>query len=250
MNAEVTSDRDRTTYGHVTVVVLTLGIASTAVLVATGVSVLIDELFAAVDAIPEPVLTGHVLDKALVNFGVFAGVSYAYLRYRAHRGRDSLLDVRRPTRTDVRYAIQGFFVVLGVGAILHQVIAALDVPSGENTLTSAAQADPRLFVVAAITSVLFVAPGEELLFRGVIQGRLRTVFGPVAAIVLGGLVFAVPHLIAAYAGPGAIYSIGVVFGIALALGALYEYTETLFVPIVAHGLYNVTILAIVAIGAG
>lgn len=250
MSTTTTGDRDRTLPETVTVVAITLGIASIAVLLATGVSALVDAFLAVVDAVPEPVLTGHVLDTALVNFGVFAGVAYAYLRYRAHHGRDSLVQLRRPTRTDVRYAVQGFFVVLGVGAILHQTVAALDVPSGENMLTTAAQADPRLFVVAAITSVLFVAPGEELLFRGVIQGRLRTAFGPVAAIVLGGLVFAVPHLVAAYTGPGAVYSIGVVFGISLALGALYEYTETLFVPIVAHGLYNVAILAIVATVGG
>nr|WP_264475153.1 CPBP family intramembrane glutamic endopeptidase [Salinirubrum litoreum] len=107
-----------------------------------------------------------------------------------------------------------------------------------------------MFVVAAVTSLLFVGPGEELLFRGVVQGRLREAFGPVAAITLGGVVFAVPHLVAAYTGPGSLVSIGVVFGVSLALGTLYEVSDTLVVPVVAHGLYNVAILAIVAVGAG
>ncbi|WP_267643946.1 CPBP family intramembrane glutamic endopeptidase [Haloarchaeobius amylolyticus] len=235
---------------NVTVLATTLAIASLAVTLAMGVAEAVDTAVAAFDPLSEPILVDHVLDKMLVNFGVFTGVSLGYLQYRRSRGAGPLVRFRRPTWTDARFAIMGFFVVLGVGAVLHQTVAALDISTGENTLTAAAESDPRLYVVAAVTSILFVAPGEEILFRGVVQGRLREVFGPIAAVVLGGVVFAVPHLVAAYTGPGAVVSIGIVFGISLALGALYEYTGTLFVPIVAHGFYNVAILAIVALSAG
>jgi hypothetical protein len=230
------------------------GIALLVATVAVGVAVLVGralELFLGVVApVPAPILVGHVLDTALVNAGAFGGVAGAYLWVRRRTGGGALLRVRRPTRRDLRLAVQGFFAVLAVGAVLHLAVGALGLPTGENTLTSRAEADPRLFVVAGVTSLLFVGPGEELLFRGVVQGRLREAFGPVTAVGLGGVVFAVPHLVAAYTGPGSLVSIGVVFGVSLALGTLYEVSDTLFVPVVAHGLYNVAILAIVAVGAG
>lgn len=231
-----------------------VGIALLVATVAVGVAILVGralELFlGAVGPLPAPILLEHVLDTALVNAGVFGGVAGAYLWIRRRTGGGTLLRFRRPTRRDIRLAIQGFLAVLAVGAVLHLSVGALGLPTGENTLTARAAADSRLFVVAGVTSLLFVGPGEELLFRGVVQGRLRGAFGPVAAVGLGGVVFAVPHLVAAYTGPGSLVSIGVVFGVSLALGTLYEVSDTLFVPVVAHGLYNVAILTIVAVGAG
>jgi hypothetical protein len=231
-----------------------VGVVLLVATVAVGVAVLVSRglelVLGMVGPVPAPILVGHALDTALVNAGVFGGVAGAYLRVRRRAGGGALLRVRRPTRRDLRLAVQGFFVVLAVGAVLHLAVGALGLPTGENTLTSRAEADPRLFVVAGATSLLFVGPGEELLFRGVVQGRLREAFGPATAVGLGGVVFAVPHLVAAYTGPGSLVSIGVVFGVSVALGTLYEVTDTLFVPAVAHGLYNVAILAIVAVGAG
>lgn len=228
---------------------VTLLVATIAVAIAVAVSRGLDTLLSAIGPVPAPILVAHALDKALVNAGVFGGVAFAYVGLRTSDS-EHVLRFRRPTTRDIRLAIMGFFFVLTVGAILNQTVAALGIQTGENTLVTAANEDSRLYIVAAVTSLVFVGPGEEVLFRGVIQGRLRESFGPVAAILIGGIVFAVPHLVAAYTGPGAVVSIGIVFGVSLALGALYEYSGTLFVPIVAHGLYNVAILAIVAAGAG
>lgn len=235
--------------GRLRAIGVTLLVASVAVGLAVAVSRGLDVLLTTLEPLPAPILVAHVLDKALVNAGIFGTVALAYVQLRKTRS-EHVMRFRRPTRRDIRLAIMGFFFVLTVGAILNQTVAALGIQTGENTLATAAAEDSRLYVVAALTSIVFVAPGEELLFRGVIQGRLRDSFGPVASISIGGAVFAIPHLVAAYAGPGATVSIGIVFGVSLALGVLYEYSGTLFAPIVAHGLYNVAILAIIAAGAG
>ena len=94
-------------------------------------------------------------------------------------------------------------------------------------------------------SFLLIGPGEELLFRGVVQGRLRESFGPVGAVVLASAGFAPAHILAL---TGSVVqlavSIAVLFVPALVFGAVYERTKNLTVPILIHGAYDATIFGI------
>jgi len=94
-------------------------------------------------------------------------------------------------------------------------------------------------------SIVLVAPAEEFLFRGVIQGRLRRSLGPVGAVVGSSLLFGSLHLgnytgetAAVVAGAVLIACVGTVFG------TLYERTQNLVVPIVAHGVYNTILMVL------
>lgn len=106
-------------------------------------------------------------------------------------------------------------------------------------------ADRSFYLVYALLSVLVIAPAEELLFRGAIQGRLRRSFGARGAIVGASLLFALPHLGNFAGGLGwAVLMAGTLFVVSAVWGWLYERTENLAVPIVAHGLYNAGLAAV------
>jgi membrane protease YdiL (CAAX protease family) len=92
---------------------------------------------------------------------------------------------------------------------------------------------------------LLIGPGEELLFRGVVQGTLRRAFDPVPAIAIAAAVFAAIHYFA-LAGPsvGRVATIGVLFLPSLVFGAVYEYTDNLVVPSLIHGAYDATLFAV------
>jgi membrane protease YdiL (CAAX protease family) len=90
-----------------------------------------------------------------------------------------------------------------------------------------------LFVVICIGAPLV----EELLFRGLLQPRLVTRFGPVRGIALASALFGAAHLLG-WNGP---LTFGTAWAIAfggLALGALRHYTGRLGSSILAHAFFN------------
>jgi membrane protease YdiL (CAAX protease family) len=102
---------------------------------------------------------------------------------------------------------------------------------------SVGQGSPEVFLLLVPLSFLLIGPGEELLYRGVIQGTLTEEFSVPSAIVLASGLFAVIHTFSLQ-GEGKIVYILVVFVLALVLGFVYEYTENLVVPALMHGAYN------------
>ena len=87
---------------------------------------------------------------------------------------------------------------------------------------------------------LFVGVAEELLFRGLIQRDLTEAFGWKWALFGTSVIFAVMHLTWR-----SIPELGFVFIAGLILGALYLKTRSLVAPIVAHGVNNVMLVAVV-----
>lgn len=166
----------------------------------------------------------------------FFGMGAAYLFYTEH-GRH-LIDVHVPDLRDIGYFVGGtialFICLIGLTAISQ----LLGISPAQSVVTK--PNNPTLFLLLIPISILLVGPAEELVFRGIIQGRLRQVFGPVVAIVLASLIFASVHL------PGLlgndltaqIATVSIVFILALILGSLYELSGNLLVPALVHGLYN------------
>ncbi len=87
--------------------------------------------------------------------------------------------------------------------------------------------------------LLFVGIAEELLFRGLIQQDLGRVLGWKWGLILASAMFAVMHLTWR-----SIPELGFVFLAGLILGALYWKTKSLVAPIVAHGINNVMLVAV------
>ena len=87
--------------------------------------------------------------------------------------------------------------------------------------------------------LLFVGIGEELLFRGLIQRDLMGAFGWKWGLLGSSLIFAIMHLTWR-----SIPELGFVFLAGLILGFLYWKTNSLVVPIVAHGINNVILVSV------
>jgi len=85
----------------------------------------------------------------------------------------------------------------------------------------------------------FVALGEELLFRGLLQRDLIKALGLKQGIILTSLLFAVMHLTWR-----SIPELIFVFFVGLLLGYVYHKTKSLTAPIVMHGIGNVFLVAI------
>lgn len=169
----------------------------------------------------------------------FLGLGYGYVRV-----RDVDVPVEVPSGRGVLTIAGGTVAALVVATVLSVVLATLDLVP-ESVVDEIATNDPTFLLGLAALSVLVVAPAEELLFRGAIQGRLRQRFGPVPAIAGSSLLFGSMHL-ANYTGDPAPVVAGalLIACVGAVLGALYEYTDNLVIPVLTHMTYNVILLVL------
>ncbi|MFC4986773.1 CPBP family intramembrane glutamic endopeptidase [Saliphagus infecundisoli] len=176
-----------------------------------------------------------VLSTVLLQGVTFGGVAVLYLRFR-DLGFD-FVPVTIPDRRDVAVTIAGIVTLLGLLVIASTIISLLGLESAQNQIVTIGHQNPAVFLLLVPLSFLLVGPGEELLYRGLVQGTLRETLHPAYAIVLASVLFASIHLFS-LSGEGKLVYVGIAFVLALALGATYEYTDNLAVPAVIHGAYN------------
>lgn len=210
----------------VTLLALTISIAA-------GVAFLVPAISLDYDLEATWVLVGAT---AAGQVGFFA-VAYGFVRRRR-----VTVPLSVPSRTDARYVVAGTVAALVAATGLSYALVLLDLVP-DSVIGEAATADPTFLVALAVLSLVLVAPAEELLFRGAVQGRLRERFGPVPAIVAASLLFGSLHL-ANYSGsvPSVLAGALLIAAVGSIFGAVYERTENLVVPILVHGCYNATLL--------
>lgn len=166
-----------------------------------------------------------------VGFMVVVG---AYLRF-ANVG--DLIRVRVPTLRDIAWMMTGLVGLFVAVNLVGIVINAIGANQAQNTVVTMGQENPVLFLLMVPITILFIGPGEELVFRGIVQGLFRRTYGAVPAIVIASGLFGIAHF-AALAGSGKLTYIAVTILLGLILGGLYERTDNILVPIVVHGIYN------------
>ncbi|WP_135828326.1 CPBP family intramembrane glutamic endopeptidase [Halorussus halobius] len=174
--------------------------------------------------------------SAVMGQGVaFGGFALAYLSY-TDRGL-GFLRARVPTLRDLGWAVGGTVLLFTGLVVVSGLLTVLGIESGSNTIEQFGEQDPRVYLLLVPFSFLFIGPGEELLYRGVVQGRLRESFGPWVAIVVASFVFAAIHVFSVTGG-GRLAYLGILFVLSPVLGASYEWTENLVVPSLIHGAFN------------
>jgi hypothetical protein len=174
---------------------------------------------------------------AALQFVGFLVVGLGYLRWRGRDGID-LFRIGVPSLRDLGWTVLGLvglFVLLNVVSVL---IGLLGVETAENAAVVSGREQPTLFLYLIGVTLLFTAPAEELLFRGLIQGLFRSAYGLIPGVVITSVLFGVVHFVALAGGGSALPYIGVAAALGLVLGAIYERTENLVVPILVHGAYN------------
>ena len=171
-----------------------------------------------------------------------------YLRY-----RDlplSYLDIKWPSLREVGIAVGGWLVIIVLIYAIAIIITVTGAEPAQNQAGQTAAENPEFIPYLIPLVFLLNAPGEEILFRGVIQNRLREQWGPVASIVLTASMFAPAHIISLLGSLQAMaITIAVLFIPALVFGAVYEYTDNLTVPSLTHAFHNSVLFGLVYLAA-
>ena len=145
------------------------------------------------------------------------------------------------------YAAAIVWVMLsGVLLTVIQNLRGERIQTGNNAAAELGQSNPELLLLLIPASVLLIGPGEELLFRGVVQGRLRERFSPAVGIAIASVIFAGLHIFALVGGSwvGNLVVVSILFGTSTVFGIAYEYAENVVVPSLIHGLYNATLFTV------
>ena len=235
-------------------VAVAFGVALVGFIVGFVVAIALTIAYASATNTPVGELSGVVtLGISLVSLqGVgFPLTAWAYVQWSDRSW--SFIPAWLPGLDDLKYVGAGY---VGAFAAIYLISILLTLTSTETASNSASETalqNPEIIPLLIPLQLLLVGPGEELLFRGVIQGSLRERFSAPAAIVLASLMFAPAHIIALSGGLSAVaVSIGVLFVPSLIFGYVYEKTGNIVAPALTHGLYNATLFTIlyIAVSSG
>lgn len=171
----------------------------------------------------------------------FAAFAVAYLALRRDPGR--FVRVRRPTARDLAWIAGGYVLTIGAGVAFDALISAAGLPhpspgGGEEFRLAA---HPALWPVAFVALYLFAAPAEELVYRGIVQGELRSAFGVAGCVVIGGALFGLLHLLVGLLTPAVSLAGSLFWGLSALVpgfiwGYAYERTDNLVVTSTVHAM--------------
>lgn len=189
-------------------------------------------------------LTAAVVLSLVATQGIaFGSIALAYVRLRGLPSE--FLPWRVPGRRELLWAGGGYILALAAATLGVALVVATGAQAAENRIGEVAIQNPEVLLALVPLSFLLIGPGEELLFRGVVQGTLRRAFGAVGAIGIASAIFAAVHVVALSGGAGArVVTIGVLFLPSLVFGTAYERTRNLVVPALIHGGYNATLFTL------
>ena len=187
---------------------------------------------------------GIVLSTVLLQGVAFGGVSLVYLRLRGLSVRE-WVGVEVPDLRGWLAAVSGWILAFLGAMTMVLVVVFTGLDPAANQTSELGQADPLVFALLVPISFLLIGPGEELLFRGIIQNAMVESLGRWPGILLATLLFAAAHVFS-LTGPltGRVTTIGLLFVPGLVLAVSYDYSENIVVPSLIHGAYNATLFAL------
>lgn len=192
-----------------------------------------------------------VLSLLLLTGVGFMGTAVAYLRYRGIPLRS--LGFRFPSIKEFGLVIGALVASMVYIVVLGTILQSTGTESANNQVADMAMANPEIILYLLPGAYLLIGPGEELLFRGVVQNRIREELSAVPGVVVASVIFAAIHVTSLVGSDASAILVSLVglMGPSLLLGALYEYTRNLVVPILVHGTYDAIIfLALYAVATG
>lgn len=163
-----------------------------------------------------------------LNFAIgFAGLLGAYV----YRVRNWHAFGFRPTTLkwiaiSIALGVVGFGLIFIVEAIYFHFITEANTQAD---FQAAANGGPAAILLLLFTSAIMGPIGEELVFRGVVQGALEK-YGPWIALVGSSFMFAAIH------GPSVIFVDAFVMG--LFFGAVFHLSGSIWPAVTLHIIYN------------
>ncbi|MHB9287849.1 lysostaphin resistance A-like protein [Halobacteriales archaeon Cl-PHB] len=176
--------------------------------------------------------------SAVVSALQFLGFLAVGLWYVEWADARDILHLGRPSLRDAFWILVGLGGLFVLFELLALILTALGVAPATNTAIESGREQPRLLLYFVVVTIVFTAPAEEFLFRGVVQGLFRRAYGVVPGLLIASGVFGVVHYLALTGGGSKVAYLAIAAVLGLVLGAVYEYTESLAVPVAIHGLYN------------
>lgn len=169
----------------------------------------------------------------------FPLVAVLYFRSKGRPLRP-FISVSVPSLRELGISIGAWIAALVVIPVVATIaIAIANEQPASNAAGEVAQQNPEIIPLLIPLVFLLNAPGEELLFRGVIQGLLAERFSAWIAITLATAAFAPVHIIALIGSPtAALLSMIIISVPSLIFGSVYELTDNLVVPSLVHALFN------------
>lgn len=186
------------------------------------------------------------LASTAVHFLGFLLVCVGYVVWQDCR---SLVPATLPSLRSVAVIAVGFVVLVGSLNALEILFSQFGLEPAENVAIEAGKDNPELYLFMIPIVILLNAPAEELLFRGLVQGRFRRAYGVVPGILAASAVFGAIHYVALVGSGSQFVYVAIAAAAGLILGAAYEITGNLVVPTVVHALWNVAIYTLLYVDA-
>jgi len=238
---DVGSTEERTrAVTHSLLLVITAFLAAS-LLVATAKA-----LLAGVGITEEATPVAFDLAGTSVHFATFVAVCVTYLVWFDCR---SLVPTGLPSLRSIAVIIGGFVVLVGSLTGLEFLFSQVGLEPAENSAVQAGEGNPELYLYMIPVVVLLNAPAEELLFRGIVQGRFRQAYGVVPGVLAASAIFGLVHFVALVGSGSQLVYVAIAAASGLILGAAYEYTGNLAVPIAMHALWNVGVYVVLYLEA-
>jgi CAAX protease family protein len=207
-----------------------------------GVAIDIPLLLSGLSATDPAVLLGSSL-------GLWIGIGGSCVVAVRRRGTGSLRDLGllRPRWVDAAlglgFGVASIIAVSIVAAALNAIDPDL-LPGGRNDLTEPVKHGGVVGVLVVYLVAVVGAPFfEELYFRGLVQGTLAARWGPVVAMVVQALLFALVHL-SPDNGLGNVGTYLIILTVGLGLGAIRRFSHRLDPGMFTHATYNAIIVTI------
>ncbi len=139
-------------------------------------------------------------------------------------------------RDDYRdpHAMRNLLIGLGAGLAIFSLAVAVAAALGVYRVSG--EGDLSELLPAVISSALFPAVSEELLFRGILFRWIEDFGGSWLALLLTSALFGCAHLLNPHASP--IAAVGIAFEAGVMLGAAYMLTRSLWMPMGLHAAWN------------
>jgi membrane protease YdiL (CAAX protease family) len=154
----------------------------------------------------------------------------ALCAWHIYRKNISLRDIGFRRDKILKYVLAGILLGIPLGAGEYFIITPVAAPP---------TFEIKYLLRDLVYMVAFVGLGEELLFRGLVQRDMTNLLGWKWGLLGASLMFMVMHLTWR-----SIPELGFTFLVGMLLGYIYYRTRSLTAPIIAHGVSNTILVAV------
>ncbi|PSP41045.1 CPBP family intramembrane metalloprotease domain-containing protein [Halobacteriales archaeon QH_2_66_30] len=189
-----------------------------------------------------------IVGTAIGQYVGFGGVALGYLSNRGFTWEQmrSYLGIRVPTLRELAVVVAGYVAIVMLLIVVAGIASVFLPEPAENQAVDTTTENPGIVPFMILMMFLVVGPMEELLFRGIVQNRLRERFPAIPAIAIASAIFAAVHVVALAGSPtGMLVTVFILFFPATVFGTVYEFTGNLVAPALLHALHNSVIVGLI-----